>query len=101
MSNQEHQQHLIALNRFVEVANELKDQGTGVGVIAAAMLSATSVYNTYVHAGNTGFLQPAGIDKVTDEFRRHLQLVQDQKRKDLEAQGHNTYAPSPRTDSDA
>ena len=101
MNNTKAEQHLDALNRLIVLANEIKDEGVDVKIVGAAMLSATSIYTTYAQAGNDGFLQPSGVEKVIDEFRSHLQLVQAKKRDALEAKGHTVDSPSPRVNPDA
>ena len=66
--------------RFVEVANTLKQEGVESHVISTVMMVATGIYTTYAVAGNQGYLQPAGVDKITAAFRRNLENLQDIKR---------------------
>ncbi len=65
MNNDQHQE---MLNEFIALANRYKDEGAEPQLIAAAMMSATAVYTTYVHAGNDGYLQESGVEKVTNVF---------------------------------
>lgn len=70
------QQHQAMLNDFIELANQLKDNGNEPQLISAAMMSAAAVYTTYVHAGNEGYLQESGVTKVVNAFEKHIRQVQ-------------------------
>lgn len=74
MSNAE--KHQEYLNAFIDLANKLKDDGGEPVIISAALMSASSVYTTYVHAGNEGYLQDSGITKVLNAYEKHLYQVQ-------------------------
>ncbi len=89
-------QHNQAVNRLIECANDLKDKGYDPRVISAALLSAAGIYTTYVEAGNDGFLQPAGVDKLTEIFRQQLAHIQTLKQEELRRASHPVDAPSPR-----
>lgn len=82
------QQHQAIINDFVELANQLKDTGNEPQLISAAMMSATAVYTTYVHAGNEGYLQKSGVTKVVNAFEKHIRQVQAYK----QAQAQHTTA---------
>lgn len=92
-------QHNQAVNRLVESANELKDKGFDPRVISAALLSAAGIYTTYVEAGNEGFLQPDGVNKLTEIFRQQLAHIQKLKKEELRQAGHDVDAPAPGKDS--
>lgn len=64
------------LDQFIELANQFKDDGNELQVISAALMSASSVYTTYVHAGNDGFLQESGITKVINAYEKDLRQIQ-------------------------
>ena len=85
MSDQE--QQMAATNRFITLANELKDDGTPVHVVSWSMLTAAAVYATYSVAGNTGGLNPSGVDKVVDSFRDCMNQVQDARKRELQDAG--------------
>ena len=85
MSDQE--QQMAATNRFITLANELKDDGTPVHVVSWSMLTAAAVYATYSVAGNTGGLNPSGVDKVVDSFRDCMNRVQDARKRELKDAG--------------
>jgi hypothetical protein len=67
-------------NKFIELANELKDEGYNIELISAALMSASGVYATYVGAGNEGALEPSGIEKVASLYRRSLETIQERKK---------------------
>lgn len=77
MAKSDVEQHHECLNRFIALANTMKDEKTGTHVVSAALMSAAAVYATYVAVGNTGGLTSSGVDKVVDAFRHQLQQVQD------------------------
>ena len=80
----ESEQHKIATNRFIELANELKEQGIDPTIVSGGLMTASSVYATYVAAGNEGALEESGVDKVVDLYRRTLVHFQTVKRRGLE-----------------
>ena len=81
MSDQD--QQMQATNKFIELANEMKDQGVPVHVVSWSMLTAAAVYSTYSVAGNTGGLNPSGVDKVVNSFRDCMNQVQEARKRDL------------------
>lgn len=74
----------MATNKFIDLANELKNQDLDPALISGAMMTASSIYATYVAAGNKGALEPSGVDKVVDLYRRTLEHFQSVKREGLE-----------------
>ena len=83
MSDKEN--HNICTQKFIELANELKKEGQNPQLISAALMAASGIYATYVTAGNTGGLQPSGVDKVVMMYRRNLEHIQEQKKAQSEA----------------
>ena len=83
MSDQASHNHCT--HKFIELANELKDEGYEPQLISAAMMSASGVYATFVSAGNEGGLQPSGVDKVVMMYRRNLEHIQELKKEEMEA----------------
>lgn len=79
MSEQE-KQHQHCTNRFIELANQLKDEKIDPALVSGALMTASSIYATYVAAGNDGTLQEGGVQKVTDLYRRTLEHYQNVKR---------------------
>ena len=84
MTNTQQEQHQVCLNRFIELANQMKDEGVAPEVVSAAMMSASAVYATFVVTGNTGGLTESGVDKVVAAYRQHMQRVQEMRRADDE-----------------
>lgn len=76
--------HQNATERFISLANEMKDDGLETNVISAALMSASAIYATYTAAGNNGVLQPSGVDKVAEIYRANLAHIQKRKREELE-----------------
>ena len=85
MSDQDQQMEFT--NRFIALANELKDSGIPIHVISWSMLTAGAVYSTFSVAGNTGGLNPSGVDKVVDSFRDCMNQVQDARKAELSEAG--------------
>lgn len=86
------QQHMYCTNKFIELANELKDEEIDPVLISGALMTASAIYSTYVAAGNNGMLEPGGVDKVVDMYRRTLEHHQAVKKAELqEAAGGETH----------
>lgn len=82
MSEQE-KQHQLCTNKFIELANQLKDENIDPALVSGALMTASSIYATFVAAGNDGALEPGGVDKVTDLYRRTLEQYQIIKKNQL------------------
>jgi hypothetical protein len=89
-------QHNQAVNRLIETANDMKDKGFDPRVVSAALISAAGIYATYVEAGNEGYLQPTGVDRLTEIFRQQVSYIQDVKKEELRQAGHDVDKPSPK-----
>lgn len=70
------QQHDECMQRFIDLANAMKDEGTPVNVVSWALMTACGIYATYSVVGNDGGLNPSGVDKVADAFRQNLLNIQ-------------------------
>ena len=77
--------HNHCTQKFIELANEMKDEGYDTKLVSAALMSASGIYATYVSAGNEGGLQPSGVDKVVMMFRRNLEHIQEIKKTENDA----------------
>lgn len=73
------------VERFVAVANEMKDEGKNLSTINAALMSASATYGSYVAAGNEGYLRPSGVDKLVEAYRHHANRVQDVKKQIIQS----------------
>jgi hypothetical protein len=78
--------HTHCTQKFIDLANELKNEGYEPQLISAALMSASGIYATYVSAGNEGGLQPSGVDKVVMMYRRNLEHIQEAKKAQIEDQ---------------
>jgi hypothetical protein len=72
--------HDLCTGKFIALANELKKEGHDPQLVSAALMAASCIYVTYVTAGNTGGLQPSGVDKVVMMYRRNLEHIQERKK---------------------
>jgi hypothetical protein len=79
------EQHKYCTNKFIELANELKDQSIDPDIVSGAMMTASGVYATFVAAGNNGALEPSGVDKVVGLYRRLLEHHQQVKKAHLKS----------------
>ena len=77
--------HNECTHKFINLANELKEQGHSPQLISAALMAASGIYATFITAGNTGGLQPSGVDKVVLMYRRNLEYIQERKKAEKEA----------------
>ena len=82
MSDQE--RHRYCTNRFIELANQLKDEKIDPVLVSGALMTASGVYATFVAAGNDGALEASGVDKVVAVYRRTLEHHQEVKRAQLQ-----------------
>lgn len=83
MAKTDDQIHHECMQRFIDFANSLKEEGIEPRVVSAGMMTALAVYSTYVFAGNDGRLAPSGIAKLADAFRQQLDHVQRSKEASL------------------
>ena len=76
MSDDQTRQHDECVQRFIDLANVLKDEGLPVNVVSWSLMSASAIYATYSVVGNDGGLNPSGIDKMADAFKQNLTNIQ-------------------------
>jgi hypothetical protein len=77
--------HNKCTNKFISLANELKNEGHDPQLVSAALMAASGIYVTFISAGNDGGLQPSGVDKVVMMYRRNLEHIQEMKKAEKEA----------------
>lgn len=82
MNDQE--KHMYCTNKFIDLANQLKSENIEVPLISGALMTASSIYATYQAAGNNGALEPGGVEKVVDVYRRTLEHHQVVKKAQLQ-----------------
>ncbi|RLA46864.1 MAG: DUF3144 domain-containing protein [Gammaproteobacteria bacterium] len=68
------------MQRFIKLANTMKDEGIQPNVVASGLMSASGVYATYVMGGNEGSLNADGVDKVTAAYKHQLEQIQQGKK---------------------
>jgi hypothetical protein len=85
----ERENHMYCTNKFIELANELKEEGIDVTLVNGALMTASGIYATYIAAGNEGALEPSGVDKVVDLYRRTLEHHQTVKKALLQQAAEN------------
>jgi uncharacterized membrane protein len=78
VSDQEN--HMYCTNKFIELANELKENGIDIKLVNGALMTASGIYATYIATGNEGALEPSGVDKVVEVYRRTLEHYQSVKK---------------------
>ncbi|QIB67731.1 DUF3144 domain-containing protein [Kineobactrum salinum] len=71
------------MQRFIDTANGMKNEGMPTRVISAALMTASGVYATYTVAGNNGGLNPSGVEKVTAAYKQSLENIQKAKREQV------------------
>lgn len=89
MAKTESEQHHDLMNRIIDVANEMKEEGAGTHVISAALMSASAVYATYVAAGNEGGLTESGAEKIVEAYSHQMKQVQAAKKAHFESQAES------------
>lgn len=81
----DHQVHLECLNRFIDLANSMKEEGVDVKLVAYGLMSASGYYTTFAHGGNSGGLTDSGIEKVTSTYKNELERIQKLKKQQIES----------------
>ncbi len=76
-------QHKHCTNKFIELANELRHEEIDSTLVSGALMTASAIYATFVAAGNDGALEPSGVDKVTELYKRTLEHHQELKRAEI------------------
>ena len=80
MSKTETEVYRECLDRFIDFANTLKDEGIDIKVISHALMSASGAYTTYTLGGNDGGLTESGVEKITEVYKRELERIQQVKK---------------------
>jgi len=69
-----------AVNRFIDLANSIKNEDVDVNIVATALMSASGIYSTYAAGGNQGGLTEKGVEKVAAAYKSELARIQEVKR---------------------
>ena len=81
-------QHKYCTNKFIELANELRHEDIDATIVSGALMTASAIYATFISAGNGGALEPSGVDKVVDLYKRTLEHHQNLQRAELVARSN-------------
>jgi hypothetical protein len=65
-----------AIQAFIDLANDMKNEGATIQFVSTALMRACAVYSTYVVAGNEGALRKSGVDKLKDLFATEVDAIQ-------------------------
>ncbi|MCB1842159.1 MAG: DUF3144 domain-containing protein [Halioglobus sp.] len=76
MSEKESDLHRDCVNRFIALANAMKDEEIDIKVVNAGLMTAAGLYASYVIGGNNGGLTESGVEKVSTVFRDELARIQ-------------------------
>jgi len=76
MAKSDAEVHLESVNRFIEMANAMKDEGVNINVVSGALMTASGLYASYVAGGNEGGLTDSGVQKVSEVYKRELERIQ-------------------------
>ncbi|MEK9989885.1 MAG: DUF3144 domain-containing protein [Halieaceae bacterium] len=74
-----------AIQAFIDLANEMKNEGASIELISTALMRACAVYSTYAVAGNQGALHQTGVEKLEKLFGQQLAIVQKAKLAEAES----------------
>jgi hypothetical protein len=80
---------MYCTNKFIELANELKNEDIDVHLVNGSLMTASSVFATFTAAGNQGTLEPSGVEKVVGLYRRTLEHHQVSKKSQIQNQKSN------------
>lgn len=74
--------HNHCTNKFIALANELKNEEHAPQLVSAALMAASGIYATFITVGNAGGLEPSGVDKVVMMYRQNLEHIQNRKKEE-------------------
>ena len=80
MTEKSMREYNVLSERFIALANEMKNEGKSQQMVNAALMSASGIYATYTAAGNDGGLTSSGVDQVVKVYKANLESVQKLKR---------------------
>lgn len=80
---------LVLVDRFVDLANDMKTEGIDQNQVNNALMIASGVYATYLAAGNEGYLKESGILKITEAYQLQLKRLQTFKQQQHNPDGKN------------
>ena len=80
MADTSQEQHRNSVERFIALANTIKDEGVPIDVVSAGLMTASGVYATFIVGGNDGGLTASGVDKVAAKYKQELEHIQEVKK---------------------
>ena len=85
-------QKIECVNRFIDLANEMKNEGKSLELISSGFMTACSLHSTYVVTGNDGALMDSGVEKMAALFKEELANVQQAKIEQARREGRDVPA---------
>jgi hypothetical protein len=76
MTKTEAELHKASVQRFIDLANAMKNEGTDAKIVSAALMTASALYTSFLAGGNDGGLTDSGVDKVSAAYKRELDRIQ-------------------------
>ncbi len=76
MTEESMREYNLLSERFIALANEMKNEGKSQQMVNASLMSASGIYATYTAAGNDGGLTPSGVEQVVTVYKANLENVQ-------------------------
>ena len=83
----DHETHHECLNRFIDLANTMKDEGIDTNIVSYGLMSASGYYTTYALGGNEGGLTDSGVEKITATYKDELERIQKLKKEQVGSKG--------------
>ena len=68
--------HKECVQRFIDLANAIKNEGMDVNIVSGGLMSASALFASFLVGGNSGGLTPSGVDKVAAVYKRELERIQ-------------------------
>ena len=72
--------HQACVNRFIDLANTMKNEGMDTNIVSGALMTASALYASFLVAGNDGGLTDSGVNKVSTVYKHELERIQKMKK---------------------
>ncbi|MCR9105091.1 MAG: DUF3144 domain-containing protein [Gammaproteobacteria bacterium] len=80
MAKTDQELHTECVNRFIALANAMKDEGIAINIVSGGLMTASGLYATYAVGGDDGGLTESGVDKVALAYKKELARIQEIKK---------------------
>ena len=80
MAKSKEELHKECVDRFIDLANTMKDENIDINIISGGLMTASCIYGSYVVGGNDGGLTESGVEKVAGVYKRELARIQELKK---------------------